>query len=141
MSWKAAIKKASNDYRLKGKSAAHPKARASRKRAARYYGSGKQRAGSSVRRLLKRKKVSGTRKARRRLGAVNKSHKDGIDRKKVDITIGKITNAQALHLVKARYNEKLAQLLLRRDQAKLVTKKRRLTKQINEIRAKVNKLG
>jgi hypothetical protein len=90
----------------------------------------------------KRKTRSRTRirhKARRhRVGAVNKSHTDRIDRKKVDITIGSISQHKAA--IRKQLQDRLGLLLTRKEMAITKTKKRFYTKRIAHVKKELRAL-
>lgn len=80
---------------------------------------------------------------KRRVGAAgsqNKSHKDGVDRKKIDITIGKVSSAGLKNRLVARLEEQLAWSLLMRDQAKTAKSHHLANERISKYRRELNAL-
>jgi hypothetical protein len=85
----------------------------------------------------------GRAKKKRRVGAAgsqNKSHKDGIDRKKVDITIGRVSSAKLKGRLVARLEEQLAWALLMKDQAKTAKAHHLAVARISKYRHELNAL-
>jgi hypothetical protein len=75
---------------------------------------------------------------RKKIGKPSKPRevgKDKFDNKRVSITVGSITTAQAKHLVRANTKEQLAWALLQRDTAKNKTARRKINKKITTLRS------
>jgi hypothetical protein len=70
----------------------------------------------------------------------DQSHKDGIDQKKVDITIGRISTAKLKSKLIAREEEKLAWALLMRDQATTAKGHRLASERISRYRSELASL-
>jgi hypothetical protein len=109
-SWKAAVKKAGAEYR-----ADHKKKPAAKK--------------SRSRRVGKRPAT------KRKFKSIGSSvGKDRVDRKRVNITVGSITTADAKRVVVANTKEQLAWALLQRDTAKNKTARKKINKKVVELR-------
>jgi hypothetical protein len=83
------------------------------------------------------KRIAAPRK-RRRVGSTNKSHRDGIDRKKVDITIGSVSSH--LSAAKKKLKTEIGMKMAERLTAKTKKQKNKLAKQIREKASLYKKL-
>jgi hypothetical protein len=110
-SWKSAIKKAGAEYR------------------------GKKRKVSGVR----TKKTHHKKTRHKRLGATREIGKDRLDNKRVNITVGSITAAQAKSVIRSRTKDSLATALLQRDMARTKTAKRKISKKITSLRSTLHR--
>jgi hypothetical protein len=85
-----------------------------------------------------KKKVIHRSRSRSRLGSTNKSHRDGIDRKKVDITIGSVEAHRSM--LRRLISKRVGELEAKKMAAKTVKAKRPLIQKINKLKATYRKL-
>lgn len=86
----------------------------------------------------KKKSAHRTHKARRRVGTLRgKSHQDGVDRKRVDITIGSIASHKAA--IKKKLIHEIGMGEGRKITAKKVSAKRKIQKSINAKKAELRR--
>jgi hypothetical protein len=106
------------------------------KQAGKAYRAGKL--GGVKKKSVHHKKVHHKKSHHKKVGASREVGKDRLDNKRVNITVGSITTAQAKNLVRANTKEQMAWALLQRDTATTKTAKKKINKKIVSLRKQLH---
>jgi hypothetical protein len=107
------------------------------KQAGKEYRAGKL--GGVKRKKVSKKKVHHKKPRHKKIGSSRQVGKDRTDNKRVSITVGSITAAQAKSVIRSRTKDHLATALLQRDLATTKTAKKKISKRITTLRSTLHR--